>query len=141
MIQWCVDAWMERKQYFKRRLESLGEDYITDWSFTYTDIVKILFEEVINPYVEDHDDFIDGYDIDKMTVIDDGDYQGTLIFVIPEDVYQPCADEYLFTHNYYGSCSGCDTLQRAQTLEYDMCIQDIMTIALNLVENLRQLYD
>lgn len=139
MIQWCVDAWMERKQYFKRRLESLGEDYITDWSFTYTDIVKILFEEVINPYSEEQGLLLDGYDIDKMTIIDDGHYQGTLIFIIPEDTYQPCADEYLYTHNYYGSCSGCDALQHAQTLEFNKCLDDIMTIALHLVENFKQM--
>lgn len=43
--------------------------------------------------------------------IDDGDYQGTLIFLIHRETYQPSEGEYLITFVKYGSCSVCDTIQ------------------------------
>jgi hypothetical protein len=53
-----------------------------------------------------------------MTVIDDGDYQGTQIFIIPTDTYQPSVKDYVMTDTYYGSCSGCDTLQAISGYDY-----------------------
>lgn len=54
-------------------------------------------------------------------VINDGDWSGTGIFIIPEkDVYQPGIEDYLMTHTYYGSCSGCDTLLNI----VDFCEED-----------------
>ncbi len=78
-----------------------------------------------------------------MTVIDNGDYQGTLIYIIPRDTYQPDVEDYLVTNNYYGSCSGCDTLQAIT--EYSSKplsngqIEDLMTLALHLVQRLKPL--
>ena len=43
--------------------------------------------------------------------IDDGDYQGTLVFVIGAKGYQPST--YWYTKIDYGSCSGCDALEDA----------------------------
>jgi hypothetical protein len=48
-------------------------------------------------------------DIDRIHKIDDGDYQGILLFVIAEEGYQP--DTYWVTSVRYGSCSVCDTLE------------------------------
>ena len=31
------------------------------------------------------------------------------------DTYQPASSDYIMTYNYYGSCSGCDTLLRVQS--------------------------
>jgi hypothetical protein len=84
-----------------------------------------------------------GFDIDKMRVIDDGHYQGTKIFIIPKDTYQPSINDYITTHTYYGSCSGCDTLQ--SICEYDEGlpteeqVKRYMTLALHLVQKLRWL--
>lgn len=41
-----------------------------------------------------------GFDLSKMTVIDDGDYQGTQIFIIPKDTYQPSVIDYIMTNTY-----------------------------------------
>lgn len=46
---------------------------------------------------------------EKIHEIDDGGYHGTLLYVIPEDCYQP--DNYWFVKVGYGSCSGCDALE------------------------------
>lgn len=48
-------------------------------------------------------------DPDKIHQINDGDYQGTLLFVIAEKGYQP--SKYYYCMVSYGSCSGCDTLE------------------------------
>ena len=50
------------------------------------------------------------FDIGNLHEIDDGDYQGTLLYIIPKKTYQPSYWEYVATYVYYGSCSGCDTL-------------------------------
>ena len=74
-----------------------------------------------------------------MTVIDNGDYQGTQIFIIPINTYQPGVDEYVYTHTYYGSCSGCDTLQAIQSWDGDELpneeqVKDYMELALHLLQ-------
>ena len=52
--------------------------------------------------------------IEEITEIDNGDYQGTLLYLIPFKTYQLSENEYLMTYVGYGSCSGCDTLQAIQ---------------------------
>ncbi len=79
-----------------------------------------------------------------MTVIDNGDYQGTQIFIVPLNTYQPRAEDYVYTNTYYGSCSGCDTL--LAILDYDTDkkpsenqIKDYMTLALHLLQKCKWL--
>jgi len=85
------------------------------------------------------------WDLDKMTVIDDGDWQGTQIFIIPIATYQPTVCEYAFTDNYYGSCSGCDALQMIDSLGLpneklnEKQVQGYMKLALHLVQKLEWL--
>ena len=78
-----------------------------------------------------------------MTVIDNGDYQGTQIFLIPLDVYQPDVNQYVFTNTYYGSCSGCDTLQGILYRYYETPdenqIKDLMQLALHLLQKCKML--
>jgi len=99
---------------------------------SYSDIVKQIFELVIS-----------GYDSKKITVIDDGDYQGTKIFIIPQDTYQPSIEDYLITDTYYGSCSGCDTLQGIIGYSDDPPteeqVKDYMMLSLHLIQKLRKL--
>lgn len=87
-------------------------------------------------------------DPDRITVINDGDYQGTLVFVIGEVGYQPST--YWVTKVYYGSCSGCDTLQSIQEgSEYLYEVgeyakptaeqaKDYQTLALHIVQNMKE---
>lgn len=103
----------------------------------YEDLVKLTFDTIYNSF-----DF--GYgkklDTEHITEIDNGDYQGTLLFLIPFYTYQPSEDEYLMTYIGYGSCSGCDALQAAQSWHYDEKlneeqVQDFMSICKDLICN------
>jgi hypothetical protein len=81
---------------------------------------------------------VNGFRLKDITVIDNGDYQGTQIFIIPLDEYQPDISSYVYTHTYYGSCSGCDTLQGISTYDDDEPseeqIKDYMELALHLLQ-------
>jgi hypothetical protein len=134
MIQELVKQWEENKhkleEYFKTTKQEQYLDYKT--------IVLKLFELCL-PKADDYS----GFDLSKITVIDDGDYQGTQIFIIPKDTYQPCVDEYVVTDTYYGSCSGCDTLMGISSYEYDLPndeqVKEYMTLALHLVQKMKWL--
>jgi hypothetical protein len=76
--------------------------------------------------------------------IDDGDYQGTLLFVIAASGYQP--SDYWYVKVGYGSCSGCDTLQAIdgyggysdEAPSKDQ-VDDYMTLALHIIQGLKSM--
>lgn len=78
----------------------------------YEYLVKLTFETIYNTSVTGLDRKLD---LERITVVDNGDYQGTLLFLIPFDTYQPSEHEYIMTYIGYGSCSGCDVLQAVQS--------------------------
>lgn len=107
----------------------------------YNDLVKMTFENIYNSGKDEFKREL--LDVEGITQIDNGDYQGTLIFLIPFDVYQPGPEDYLMTYVYYGSCSGCDALQNIQ---FNLCgdysgppneqqISDLLTLCRDLVMN------
>jgi len=103
---------------------------------TYSKIVKKVIELIIN----DSNNEFQNYDFKNLLVIDDGDYQGTQIFIVHKNFYQPDVSDYIYTSNYYGSCSGCDTLLRIQsyndeTLPSEGQIKDYMLLSLHLIQN------
>lgn len=93
---------------------------------TYLDLVKLAFSTIYN------DDSVEythkQLNCERITEIDDGDYQGTLIFMIPFKTYQPDEGEYLMTYVGYGSCSGCDTLQSIQDSRWVNARPDVRQI-------------
>lgn len=100
---------------------------------SYEDIVKLVIE-AINPEQE-----YDAPDFDRIHQIDDGDYQGTLVFVIAAVGYQP--SDYWCVFIGYGSCSGCDTLQSindySDALPTAGQINDYWTLALHVAQRLK----
>lgn len=136
MLKIVVEKWWKNKN----KLEAAYR-FKTGWnSCSYLDIVK----ETINSILNDNDGYIK-WDIEHITEIDNGDYQGTLLYLIPENTYQPSSDEYLMTYVYYGSCSGCDTLQAIQEwsegpLKEDQ-IKEFMMLSLHLLENMIKPYN
>ena len=100
---------------------------------SYEKIVKLLFEQVINKNIDYHE-----FDTKNILVIDDGDYQGTQIFILHRDTYQPNIEDYVYTNVCYGSCSGCDTLLSISEYEEDKPTEkqiiDYMTLALHLLQ-------
>lgn len=135
MIHEYIDAFRENKRQFEKWVESIEEE------ITYIDILRQVINLCLNPkYV----DTLYELDEDKITEIDNGDYQGTLIYLIPRNCYQPMASDYVYTSVFYGSCSGCDALLAAQ--DWDYCnikynVDMVTTIALHLVENMKWLED
>ena len=101
------------------------------YGIDYRDIVSIVIDAI---HEGDGDP-----DPNAISEIDDGDYQGVLLFVIPEDIYHPY--DYWYVRVFYGSCSGCDTLQ--SILYYsdskEQQINDLFTLALHIFQGLKKL--
>ena len=124
-----VKQWEENKHKLENYFRTTKQEEYSD----YEDIVRQLFKLCIPKSKDDI-----GWDLEKMTVIDDGEYQGTLIFIIPTKRYQPGVDDYIVTDTYYGSCSGCDTLQGICDHNYGLPneeqVREYMYLALNLLQ-------
>jgi hypothetical protein len=130
MIQAFVDRYMERKG-------ELTETFRQAHPTSYLELVR----SVVNVLGDDEDLYGDTIDPNRIHAIDDGNYQGTLLFVIADDGYQP--SDYWYVKVYYGSCSGCDTLQAISSYSDDPPTEDqveqYMTLALHVVQGLRRM--
>ena len=104
MIKEFVKAWDANKENLRNYIASHDQEEYNE----YSKIVRMIFEQVINPYYKGTE--YSEFDLNKIHEIDDGDYQGTLMYLIPCETYQPSQWEYVITFVGYGSCSGCDTL-------------------------------
>ena len=132
MIQEFVDRFMENKDALRAKFEA-------DFPGEYKDIVKAVVEIITSKEYTAHD-----IDPKRIHEIDDGDYQGTLVYVIAEKGYQP--SDYYYVKVSYGSCSGCDTLQNIESQHYfatdkKESIDDLMTLALHIVQGLKKMGD
>ena len=91
--------------------------------------------------LHDASDEYDRPDPERIHEIDDGDYQGTLVYVIGASGYQP--DRYWYVRVSYGSCSGCDTLQHilnwGEGRPSADQVDQYMTIALHIVQQIREM--
>lgn len=129
MIQKFIDCFNENKG-------SLEKKYAAAHPESYKEIVK----DVVS-VLRDKDDY-EKPDPERIVEIDHGDYQGTLLYVIGAEGYQP--SDYWYVMVSYGSCSGCDTLQGIR--EYSDAIpteeqaKDYMTLALHIVQGIRKMY-
>jgi|SRR5690625_2162166 len=136
MIQEIVKQWDENKHVLENYFRTTKQK---KYSESYEQIVEKLFELVLTKA----DEYGNGFNTNRITVIDDGDYQGTQIFIIPRDTYQPEARDYVVTDTYYGSCSGCDLLQSIHNydsgLPNEQQVKEYMTLALHLVQKMRWL--
>ena len=137
MIKYALKKWDENKDVLRNAIQQTEKDKRCFWD--YNDIVKLVCRYIFNENVTDKDPKIN---IEGITMIDNGGYQGTLLFMMPFDTYQPMEYDYLMTYVGYGSCSGCDTLQRIQLDELyynvnstDDLIGDYMTLCKDIVSN------
>ena len=133
MIRYCRDKWDKNKDTLK---EVLSEDKKLNCC-EYSYLVELVVEYILNDDEE--------WDTGNITVIDNGDYQGTLLFLIPRNTYQPAEYDYLMTYVGYGSCSGCDTLQHIQSWvdgkPTERQLKDYMTLCKDLVCNMVKPYN
>lgn len=128
MIQTFVERWDRRKDEVRTELAAKHPS-------EYADVVRAVVKALRSD---------DDYDADipspeRIHLIDDGDYQGTLVFVIGSEGYQPST--YWFVKVAYGSCSGCDTLEAIRGYQHDTPtaaqVDDYMTLALHVVQGLK----
>jgi len=125
MIKKFVDQFIQNKE----KIESVFRGKHPD---DYAEIVKIVVS-----FLESDSDY-GCPDPERIHRIDDGDYQGILVFVIASKGYQP--GDYWYVKVAYGSCSGCDTLQAIHDFGSDspteQQVEDYMMLALHIVQQL-----
>lgn len=131
MMKYCLEKWEKNKAFLEGVLRNRSD--LNDCS--YKDLVKLVVWCILNAGDEDRQ-----WSVERITEIDDGDYQGTLLYLIPADSYQPDETEYLMTYVGYGSCSGCDTLQGIQDYETkeltESQVKSFMALCKDLVCNM-----
>ena len=145
MIKYCIEKWDKNKDLLRSALNNnkllnhvlnRNDDDPLEY-LEYKDLVKLTVMFILNDENE--------WDVNKIKEIDDGDYQGTLLYLIPEDTYQPNSSEYLMTFVEYGSCSACDTLQTIQCYldvrSRDKSIDDLMNLCKDLICNMIKPYN
>ena len=128
-VTYC-EAWEAHKEEVREDLENIikNNNYIS----SYKQILDSIIKRVLNQNTEENKKF----NAEKVTEIDNGDWQGTMIWAIPSASYQPGPYDYIFAYQYYGSCSGCDALQAAYK-DIDM----LMEIALNIFQSMKFLWE
>lgn len=111
MLRILKDKWAKNEGLLREKIGELDLDAWLD--IEYRDIVELTFDTIYNDgdYGELLYPYNEGLKCHCITVVDNGDYQGTQLFMIPFDCYQPSEYEYLMTYTGYGSCSGCDLLK------------------------------
>lgn len=139
MLKYCINKWYENKDKLEQAIRK--DETLTDCE--YEAIVKLIVKYILNPSSSKE------FDEDSITVIDNGDYQGCQLFMIPKKTYEPYAGDYLLTYIDYGSCSGCDTLQWIQQKSWEKKskllsesqIKDLMILCKDLVCNMTKPYN
>ena len=104
----------------------------------YLDLVKLVIGAITSK-----DEYFGKPDPARIHQIDDGDYQGTLVFVIGAEGCQP--SDYWYLKLMYGSCSGCDTLKKVRDNGTEPVtsqqVEDYMTLALHIVQGIKKMED
>lgn len=125
MIKEIIGRWDKNKHLLQQHIE---ENQVFYKRCEYWDILNSIIKYILEN------------DYENVVSIDNGDYQGTIIFLFHKNRYQPNERDYIVTTVSYGSCSYCDTLQSAQDSDNEHFVSDIMTLALHLVQNMKHLY-
>lgn len=135
MIKYCVKKWNKNKDKLYNELK----DDLNLNACEYEYLVRLVVKHILNGDIDESSEY-EQWDDTRITIVDNGDYQGTLLFIIPQKTYQPQEFEYLITYVDYGSCSGCDTLQSIQSFSgdkpTDSQLKDYMTLCKDLVCNM-----
>jgi len=135
MIAEFIQAWDARKDNLAYWFRTTPQEILS-----YEVILKAIIDEVINPTLDGKK-----WDSEKIHTIDDGDYQGCQIFIVPMDEYQPSPCQYFTTYQNYGSCSGCDLLEGIRnyynSIPTEEQVKEYMMLALHLLQRCRYFID
>ena len=132
MIIEFIDKFQEIKP---RLLEQFSDREPDNYEDIFKQTIKMMFEESEDDYYSNSET----PDSERITVIDNGDYQGTLLFVVASKSYQP--SDYWATRVAYGSCSECDTF--AAYSDYDNpenSAPKMLTMALHMIESMKKIF-
>jgi len=140
MIQEFADAWGENQTFLRAYLALTKQEEYDD----YEKLFAALFNYVINPYLKSKGK--KEYVVDDITKIDNGNCQGTLLFLIPKGFYQPNYDDYVISYVWYGSCSGCDTLMGIHNYITDVTpddeqLSEYMQLCLNMLQRCKYAFE
>ena len=129
MIKEFVDKWFAKQAWVNTQLKTRP---IRD----YEDLIKIVAECVLFKEV----DYLDQLHI-KRTAF--SDYSGVEYFIITTNTTAD-TDETYITHNWYGSCSGCDTLLGITKYEEtgfdEQQIKELNILCLHLLQRMKPIY-
>lgn len=131
MIDVLVRRWDARKDDLRAKYAEKAPD-------SYDEIVK----DVVRLVTNNEDEYGElNLDPERIHAIDDGDYQGTRLFIIGAKGYQPST--YWAVSVWYGSCSGCDTFEGIRhygdgppTKQH---INDYMRLALYILQSITEI--
>lgn len=136
MLKYCLEKWNKNQGVLEAHLR---ED-VTLCDRDYKYLVKLVVEYILN---NGDDDF--HWNADKIVEVDHGNFQGTLLFLIPERTYQPSEYEYLMTYVGYGSCCVCDYLQSIKPWEErrlnDDEVKKFMSLCKDILTNMIKPYN
>lgn len=126
------------------RFREIKEDLHKSFMETPPECYSHICTRTLKMMFEDSEEYSGVPDYDTIHVIDDGDYQGTYLFLIPEKTYQP--HDYYLIKVWYGSCSGCDTFQANELWSREDCTEQELieeadgnvTMALHMIESIKK---
>lgn len=129
MIDRFITIWDAHK-------DELEAKYRQEFPSSYTGIMNDLVALLAK-----YDDAWGRLDPERIHTVDDGNYQGTLLFIIAEEGYQPST--YYTCKVNYGSCSGCDTFEAIRGYTYDQSptaeqVHDFMQLALHMLQSIKE---
>jgi hypothetical protein len=127
MIAEFVTIWDE----FKSEIEAKFRDEHPSYSEIVEAVIQMLYD-----HAEDSDP-----DPKRITEIDHGEYQGTLLYIIGASGYQPSTYWSVFVG--YGSCALCDTLRAISGYSTGKPnkkqVAAYMTLALHVLQGLKRI--
>lgn len=129
MIESFTKVWFSHKQTLE---EQFSKKHPEDYKEIVEAVVRLLSDNLKEFIVPDPT---------RIHEIDDGDYQGCLVYVIAAKGYQPFT--YWYVRVDYGSCSGCDTLQGitnySRGIPTKEQVNGYMTLALHILQGLKEM--
>ena len=110
MLIYCKMKWAENNEKLRKVIEE--SEHHSEWD--YDDLIYMVIDNILNKDGDEENEACEVAWSKDIAKIDDGDFQGTILYLIHRETYQPNECEYLITYIGYGSCCVCDTLQRIQ---------------------------
>ena len=139
MDKFILEAWDKQNHKLKNYFMETPHDEHDSYLALLRKTIEIIF-----PEDEERGRLDFGLDHGRITQIDNGDYQGTLVFVVPSRAYQPGATEHWYTSVGYGSCSGCDTLKDIVECNYGKLptkteAEAYWTLCLHMIQKMKRM--